>query len=203
MYVCLSRHIDQTLGPKGMKFQGFRVNAWKNVGATIPTPGGKKEKKIFHVKKKFIIIFLKLLIRAFQGNNNNFFFFFFFFFFKSTKSLMVKAQVSSKQEILYSNPGLSFSFQFYLPLPSLTFILQSFPSSFIHFFLPPVFPPLFMLTLFVVTMQTNYTKTNNSSEFQAVGNLLFIITPFLQNSLTFHKNQREYCMPTYDMLLLE
>ena len=50
MYVCLGI-MAKPLDQKERKYQGFRVYTRKNVGATIPTPGGKKEFFLFHAKK--------------------------------------------------------------------------------------------------------------------------------------------------------
>ena len=108
------------------------------------------------------------------------------------------------REILGSNPGLSFYFQFYSSTSFVNFylsILLSHPL--FHFLVSPCFPSLFMLTLFIVTIQTNYTRTNKSSEFQTVDNLPFNITPCLQNKQTFLKNQWDCCMPTHELILLE
>ena len=79
---------------------------------------------------------------------------------------MVKAQVC-KLEILGYNPGQVFLFNFFSSISFVNFypsiissLNPSFPSSF-SFLSSPHISPLFMLTLFVVTMQTNYTKTKS------------------------------------------
>ena len=56
--------------------------------------------------------------------------------------------------------------------------------------------------MFILTMQTKCTKTNNPSEFQTVGNLPFSITPCLLNYLTFLKNQWECSMPAMSCFYL-
>ena len=101
---------------------------------------------------------------------------------KPTKkcSPMVNAQVYEA-----GNPGFKSRSGLFPPFLSSSFLsfYPSILSSLNPFFFPspffiPSFPyisPLFMLTLIIVTMQTNYTKT----KFQTVCNLLFSITPCL------------------------
>ena len=106
-----------------------------------------------------------------------------------SRKFWVKMQVFSISLFLYFS---SFIFSFNILqsfLPSI-FPLPLPPFSFLPFFIkfPTIFPPLSKLTLFIVSMLINYTKTNNPSEFQIIGNLPFNIAPCFQNNWTFSKN---------------
>ena len=77
---------------------------------------------------------------------------------------------STKLEILVSNQGMGTFFLFFFLLLLLHFFLF-FNTFFLEYLLPPPPPFIFLFFLVFLTMQTNYTKTTNQSEFQTVGDL--------------------------------
>ena len=93
----------------------------------------------------------------------------------------------------------SLSLLFFLPFPSFLIILQPFllscpHFSFLHFY--------FLLVHWYIV--TNYTKKIITKVSPIIGNLLFSITPCLQNNLNFLKiNRNAGCTFTYELLLFE